>query len=178
MAWLPNLLTCLRILLTPLIIRDVLDGHCEFALWLSLIAGLSDAADGFLARRFNWSSRLGAYLDPVADKFLLTGLYISFGISGVAPPALAWLVVCRDVIILAMVGGAFALTSIRDFPPSIPGKISTLFQITGALILLGSCAEVPLTDAVVPLTTILVAAATVVSGVHYIWRATTVVRST
>src|SRR5688572_33215575 len=91
----PNLLTCVRIAMTPWIVVALVQGDCRKALWLSCIAGFTDAADGFLARRFGWSTRLGAYLDPIADKFLLTSLYVCFGIAGIVPGWIVWLVVGR-----------------------------------------------------------------------------------
>jgi cardiolipin synthase len=72
---LPNLLTCVRIALTPVIVLALLANNCRNAFWLSLFAGLTDAADGYLARRLGHETRIGAYLDPIADKVLLTALY-------------------------------------------------------------------------------------------------------
>jgi cardiolipin synthase len=169
MRWLPNVLTCVRILLTPIIVYALMGGDCVRALQLSVLAGLSDAADGFLARRFEWASRSGAYLDPIADKFLLTSLYISFGIGGLAPAEVVWIVVGRDVMILVMVAAAFLFTSIREFPPSISGKISTVIQIGAAAVILASCAA-SLPGMWVKLSLMLVIAGTVCSGIDYVHR--------
>jgi cardiolipin synthase len=177
MAWLPNLLTLLRIVLTPFIIWDVLGGQCQVALPLAMIAGLTDAADGYLARLLNASSRTGAWLDPVADKFLLIGLYLSFGYSGVVPWPLAWLVVGRDLLILAMAAVGITFTSIRDFPPTIWGKLSTVIQIAAALIFLVSCSAVPGISGLVGFAVAAVFAGTAWSGVHYVWRAAVLLRS-
>src|SRR5688572_32039723 len=129
----PNLLTCARIVLTPWIILALMYRDCREALWLSCVAGFTDGADGFLARRFGSASRLGAYLDPIADKFLLTSLYISFGILRVVPGWLVWLVVGRDVLILLMSGAGLIFTERRDYPPTLWGKLSTVLQIGGAV---------------------------------------------
>lgn len=171
MGWLPNLLTIVRIVLTPFIVRDVLDGHCSVALPFAMFAGFTDAADGYLARLLHSTSRVGAWLDPVADKFLLTGLYLSFGYGGLVPWPLVWLVVGRDVLILAMVGAGLVITSIRDFPPTIWGKLSTVLQIAGALILLSSCSSVAGVTPLVSPAIFAVFVATAWSGVHYVWRA-------
>ncbi|MDZ4800750.1 MAG: CDP-alcohol phosphatidyltransferase family protein [Bryobacteraceae bacterium] len=177
MAWLPNLLTIVRILLTPFIVRDVLDGHCGVALPFAMFAGFTDAADGYVARLLKSTSRTGAWLDPVADKFLLTGLYLSFGYGGLAPWPLVWLVVGRDALILAMVGTGLLITSIRDFPPTIWGKICTVVQIAGALILLASCSSVAGAGGLVLPALVVIFLATGWSGVHYVWRALVLLRS-
>src|SRR5688572_31459886 len=113
----PNLLTCARIVLTPWIILALMYRDCREALWLSCMAGVTDAADGFLARRFGWASRLGAYLDPIADKFLLTSLYVCFGIAEIVPHGVVALVVGRDVLILLLAVAGILFTGRRDYPP-------------------------------------------------------------
>lgn len=136
----PNLLTCVRIVLTPFIVFALVRGDCTQAFWMSLAAGFTDAADGYVARKMGESSRLGAYLDPIADKFLLTALYICFGVASLAPWWLVWLVVGRDVMILSLVAGGYFWKGIRDFPPTISGKISTLLQIATSLAVISQCA--------------------------------------
>jgi cardiolipin synthase len=158
--------------LTPWIIVALIYRDCREALWLSCVAGFTDGADGFLARRFGWKSRLGAYLDPIADKFLLTSLYISFGIAGLVPEWIVWLVVGRDALILLMAGAGLLFTNRRDYPPTLWGKISTVIQIAGAFIFLCSCAYPPLIPLSLSSAALLaVAAATAWSGGHYVWRA-------
>jgi cardiolipin synthase (CMP-forming) len=170
----PNLLTCARILLTPYIVFTLVRGDCRQALWLSCLAGATDAGDGFLARRFNWVTRIGAYLDPVADKFLLTALYICFAIAGLVNQALVWLVVGRDVLILLMASAGLLFTERRDYPPTVWGKLCTGLQIGGAVVFLSACAY---PGSVAPgfysITEGTIAAATAWSGVHYVWRAMT-----
>ena len=95
---LPNLLTCVRIALTPVIVFALIASNCRDAFWLSLFAGLTDAADGYLARRMGYETRIGAYLDPIADKVLLTALYLCFGVADLVPWWLVWLVVGRQTI--------------------------------------------------------------------------------
>jgi len=122
-------LTAARLALVPVVAAEVLGGNSGAALALTLVAGLTDGVDGFLARRYGWTSRLGAWLDPLADKALLVTLFLTLGRVGAVPWWLVVLVLARDVIILLMVGAAFAWTAIRDFPPSIWGKLSTLVQV-------------------------------------------------
>ena len=91
------------------------------------------------ARRYSWTSRLGAWLDPLADKALLVTLFVTLGMIGAFPWWLVALVLARDAVILLMAGIAFAFTAIRDFPPSIWGKLSTIVQVgacVGMLLLL------------------------------------------
>jgi cardiolipin synthase len=155
--------------LTPWIVLAILAGDCSRALWLCFLAGSSDGVDGFLARRFSWQSRVGAYLDPIADKLLLVSVYLSLGASGIVPAALVWLVVGRDVIILAMAGAGIFLTSIRDFPPTVWGKISTIVQIGTAVVLLASCVSWGPAQSVQQFAIWSAAVATAWSAVHYIW---------
>ena len=177
MQWLPNALTLLRVLLTPWIIRDVLDAHCTVALPFALVAGASDALDGYFARKFGAESRFGAWFDPLADKALLTGMYLSFGFSGLAPMWLAWIVVGRDILILAMAAAGLVFTTIRDFPPSIWGKLSTVIQIGVSLLILSSCNGTELAHRLTPWGVYAVAATAVWSGLHYVLRAVWLLRS-
>lgn len=171
MRWyrnLPNLLTCSRIALTPWIVISLMGSDCYRALWLSLIGGATDAADGFLARRFGWVTRAGAYLDPIADKLLLTSLYICFGLSGMAPVWLVWLVVGRDALILLIAALSVSLTDRREYPPTFWGKLSTTVQIVAAVVFLGSCAVPHWIPSIMKYLAIAtVAAATSISGLDY-----------
>jgi cardiolipin synthase len=170
MRQLPNLLTLVRLLLTPVIVAGLLNGQCLLPFVLSLTAGVTDAVDGALARRFGAISRAGAYLDPIADKLLLVALYVSFGLTNAVPAWLVWLVVGRDLLILLLVAAGYWLLGERSFPPSIWGKLSTLVQIVAALLILGRCLTTlpgDLYDVVV----CAVAMTTIWSGVHYSGRA-------
>lgn len=171
MRALPNLFTGIRILLTPVIIYLLLTGRCAIALPVTFFTGLTDAVDGYLARKMGAESEIGAWLDPIADKFLLTSLYVSFSAAGLAPAWLAWLVVGRDILIVGMAGSGLVLKGIRDFPPTVWGKISTVIQIGASLVLLGSCADYHFLAEISEATIWLVAAATAWSGLHYIWYA-------
>lgn len=148
-----------RFALTPFGIRAILTHNDQLALVLCLLASLSDFADGFAARLLKAETRLGAVLDPLADKFMLNALYLTLWFSrGIG---LAALVLIRDLVILA--GSAFVhyKTGRKDFPPSRWGKISTVFQMTWIVAYLGDWPGVE----VLRICTILL---TVFSGLDYI----------
>jgi cardiolipin synthase (CMP-forming) len=129
----PNLISALRLVATPALVWLMVSRHFDLALLLCIPIGLSDWADGFLARLLHSTSRLGLYLDPVADKVLLVSAFLGLGITGTIPKALVILVMARDLIILA---GVFLLWRYRgrtDFQPLLAGKISTTFQILTVL---------------------------------------------
>lgn len=172
MRQLPNLVTCIRILLTPWIVITLITGDCLRALQLSWIAGSTDFLDGLLARRMGGVSRTGAYLDPIADKILLTSLFLCFGFANLVPSWLVWLVVGRDLLILTMAGLGLLFTAVRDYPPSLSGKLCTALQILTALVIMTRCAfpdrvGTGAASAMVWATT----AVTVWSGLTYVWRA-------
>ena len=164
---LPNLFTLARLVLAPFIASDILHGHYGRAIILLFAAGFTDVIDGFLARRFEISTRVGAYFDPIADKILLSVIYVALGLAGAMPWWMVAVVFGRDLLILAMAGYGLLFTSLRKFPPSVWGKISTFFQIAAALVVMGARAGIP---APVTLALSLMLVATVVSGLHYIWR--------
>ena len=99
----PNLITLARILLVPVVVWAIASGQMLFAFLLFLAAGISDAVDGFLAKRFGMTSELGAYLDPLADKVLIVSIYVSLGITEAIPRWLVILVVSRDFMIVGAV---------------------------------------------------------------------------
>ncbi|MGI9383109.1 MAG: CDP-alcohol phosphatidyltransferase family protein [Methyloligellaceae bacterium] len=125
----PNLITVGRIFLVPLVVWLIISGNMQLAVVTFVIAGLSDALDGYLAKRYNWQTVLGAYLDPVADKALLMSIYVVLGIFGHLPVWLVIAVVSRDVIII----GAILLSWIVGRPvkvhPLYISKANTAGQI-------------------------------------------------
>jgi cardiolipin synthase len=156
----PNALCAVRLALTPFIVLRILAIDFEAALWLLAVAGITDALDGFLARRFNWTTRVGLVLDPIADKFLLGSTYLALGAVDALPWWLVALVFGRDLLLLAGTALLMLMTDRRNFPPSIWGKLSTVLQIvTGIWALI---AWVP--DLLLGLT----ALATALSGILYI----------
>jgi cardiolipin synthase (CMP-forming) len=163
MRWLPSALSVSRIFFTPPIAWAILAGEFPRAFLLCWIAGATDFFDGWAARRYGWESRTGAWLDAISDKVLLSTIYLCFARTGHAPVSLVWLILGRDVMILALAGAGLAFTPIRDFPPSIWGKISTNIQIaTAAAILAGP-------EWLKPSMLVLCAAGTAWSGLHYLF---------
>lgn len=174
---LPNALTGLRILLVPPVGLAVARDEMRAALPLLAVAALTDAADGFLARRWQAGSALGAWLDPLADKLLAATVFAGLAFSGRLPWWLAVLVLGRDLLILTFAAWALARTRIRRFPPSVWGKASTVLQFSlGIASLLDAAAPARWTGAAVRLLIPAVAAATVWSGLHYGWLAVRLLR--
>ena len=163
----PNLVTLLRLLLAPFVAADILNGNYRRAIALFFLAGLTDVIDGLLARRMGESSRVGAYLDPIADKILLSVIYVALGLAEAIPWWMVAVVFGRDILILAMAAYGLLFTKIRKFPPSVWGKLSTFFQISAALMVMCGRAGFP---APVRLAIWLMVGATVWSGIHYGWR--------
>jgi cardiolipin synthase len=172
---LPNLVTLARLVLAPFVALDILHGHYSRAIILLFIAGFTDVIDGFLARRFQISTRAGAYFDPIADKILLSVIYISLGAAGAMQWWMVAVVFGRDILILAMAVYGLLFTAVRKFPPSVWGKISTFLQIAAALVVMGARAGIP---APVTLALTLMIAGTIVSGLHYVWRGVGILRQT
>ena len=172
---LPNLFTLARLVLAPFVAADILHNRYGGAIILLFAAGFTDVIDGFLARRLKESTPVGAYFDPIADKVLLSVIYISLGLGGAIPWWMVAVVFGRDVLILAMAVYGLLFTTIRKFPPSVWGKISTFFQIAAALVVMGARAGIP---APVTLALCLMVVGTIVSGVHYVWRAVVLLRQT
>jgi cardiolipin synthase len=180
--------TLVRVVLTPFIADGILHGRPLAAFWLAMVAGFTDVIDGSLARRLGASSAAGAYLDPIADKVLLSTIYVCLALHGVIPWWFVAIVFGRDVLILAAAGIALAFTTLRKFPPSVWGKLSTFFQILAAVVWMGRdafpatglpAAGLPgLTlDSIGHLLIWISTGATVWSGVHYSWRGIQMLRT-
>jgi cardiolipin synthase (CMP-forming) len=134
----PNLITLARIMLVPVVVWAIASGEMLAAFALFLAAGLSDAVDGFLAKRFNMTSELGAYLDPLADKTLIVSIYVTLAINGVIPIWLVILVVSRDIMIVGAVMLSWVLGSPLKVKPLLVSKLNTVAQIAFACAVLGS----------------------------------------
>lgn len=120
----------------PFALRAIWDREYHWALLWCLIAGASDFLDGFLARRLRVTSPAGAYLDPMADKLLLSGVYLMLGYDRMIPWWLTAVVFGRDALMLIFFAIALLFTKVRQFPPTLWGKLSTALQIVTALIIL------------------------------------------
>ena len=127
----PNLLTLLRLLTIPFLLISILDGHFGTAFVLFLLAGLSDGFDGLLARVLEQRTRLGLYLDPIADKILMSSLFVVLTHVHLIPRYVTALVFGRDIGILSIASLLFFTDAARDFRPTILGKLSTVVQILG-----------------------------------------------
>ncbi len=134
----PNLLTLVRLFVLPFLVIAILDGHWNMAFGLILFAGLSDGFDGLVARWLNQSTTLGLYLDPIADKLLLSTLFIVLTAVGDIPRYVTVLVFSRDFGILLIATLLFATHTLRDFRPSFLGKVNTFLQIITVGSIMGS----------------------------------------
>lgn len=136
LVYLPNIITVLRLFLVPVIIWMIVANQLLAAFVVFLFAGLTDALDGFLARRFNWQTELGAYLDPAADKALLMGVYAVLGFYNHLPAWLVILVVSRDLLIIGAVMLSWLLNRTVAVHPLMISKINTTMQIGLAVLVL------------------------------------------
>jgi cardiolipin synthase len=161
--YLPNLLTILRVWMLPFIAMKILGGDYRQAFYILLLAGFTDALDGYLARRFHWESEIGAMIDPIADKLLLSVTFIMLGLVDLVPGWLVWIVIGRDLLLLAATGCVMAFTPLRGFPPSPIGKASTALQLLTVAAVLLSVPPVWLTGLF-----FVVAALAIASGGQYL----------
>jgi cardiolipin synthase len=169
LSWLPNAISLMRIALVAPILMLILDGGFALALVLFFVAGFSDGIDGYLAKRFDWHTRLGALLDPVADKLLVAGTFVTLAYTQHIPLWLAVVVILRDVIII---GGAMAYNFIVgpvQGEPTRISKLNTALQLLFLLVVLSRAGfgwpdEISITvlGAAVLITV-------VISGVDYVW---------
>jgi cardiolipin synthase len=162
----PNLLTLLRILLTPLLIWFLLDRRLTHALGIFLLAGLTDGLDGLIARVFHQKSRLGAYLDPLADKLLLVSSFLLLGRLGEIPSWLVVITVSRDAIILMGIT-VLLLNQVKlEIKPSGVSKLTTLAQLLTVFLVLSS-AVVPVASWILAMLFAVTAVLSIASGIHY-----------
>jgi cardiolipin synthase len=170
----PNLISLSRIILVAPFLWALQRGNLVWALVVVLVAGLTDALDGFIARVTHQQSALGAYLDPIADKLLLVSAYVALAVPGFHPGLkmpfwVAVLVLSRDVLILSSAVGLYLAIGERDFPPTKVSKVNTVFQVGGVLLVLLTGLFPSLSKASEILLYV-VAATTIVSGVDYVVR--------
>jgi len=132
----PNQLTLLRMVFVPFIVIHLVDGHYLWALIVFVIAGFSDGLDGLLARTLHQQTLLGQYLDPIADKLLLSTIFLVLSILHKIPWKYTVVVFSRDISILAASAVLFAIAGLRNFRPSIFGKANTVSQIAAVFFVL------------------------------------------
>lgn len=171
---LPNLITLIRILLIPLFIILLLYGYNSYALLVFIVAGLSDALDGFIARTWNLKTRLGAFLDPVADKLLLLSAFITLVLLNKIPLWIMIIIIGRDIIlgITGLILLNFVEIHSYRIRPSILGKITTVLQILTILLVL-----VEEKGALFSMILWATVFATVASGLHYVYRESRIFRA-
>lgn len=167
--WLPTAITLARLIIVPVTVYLILQDRHGAAFWLFVLAGVSDALDGFLARAFNASSRIGAFLDPIADKALVVAVFVTLGWLGSVPLWLVFLVVFRDILI---VGGALlyhTLTHALRMEPLWISKINTTAQLLLAGLILAHLGLGVFAPDVARIGMYIVAALTFLSGANYVW---------
>ena len=134
----PNIITLGRILLVPVIVWAIASNQMAIAFAIFIVAGVSDAVDGFLAKRFNMASELGALLDPLADKALLVSIYIALGTWGAVPGWIVILVVSRDIMIVAAVIVSWLVGKPIPMKPLMVSKLNTVAQVAFAALVLAA----------------------------------------
>jgi cardiolipin synthase len=166
----PNQLTMLRMVFVPFIVIELVEGRYFRALLLFVIAGFSDGLDGLLARKLDQQTLLGQYLDPIADKLLLSTMFLVLSILHKIPWKFTVLVFSRDISILAASAVLFAIAGLRNFQPSIFGKANTFSQIAAVFFVMLFCLRperwIWITRTVFLRATF---AFTIVSALHYVF---------
>jgi len=181
---LPNFLTVLRMVMIPVFVSLLFYGRFGAALAVFVLAGITDALDGFLARQFNQKSQVGTILDPIADKLLLVTSFVVLSLPAIYMqpvsrhlPIPFWVtavVLSRDVFIIVGSITINIVTGFRRFRPSLPGKITTVIQILAVLLVLVCSRETYLSGYILPTTYMIVAASSIFSGVHYAFHASSI----
>lgn len=164
----PNLITIARLIMVPFVIVMILQGQWIPALVLFVVAGVSDAVDGFIARHFDMKSEFGAYIDPIADKSLLVSIYITLAIVGAIPSWLAIVVVSRDAMIVGAVLLSWIMARPVEIRPLLVSKLNTGAQIAFAAFALAANAFVLNLGGVEEAAMWIVAALTIASAGAYL----------
>lgn len=165
----PNTLTFARIVSVPLLIWLIIDQDFFAAFVVFMLAGISDAADGYLAKRYGWRTELGAYLDPIADKALLVSIYVALGAAGHLPVWLVIAVVSRDVLIVGAVVLAWMMSRPVKVKPLVVSKVNTFAQISLAGLALAKLGLGLGLDGVVNVLIWVTGSLTILSAVAYFW---------
>ena len=169
LRWLPNAISIMRILLIAPILLYIVNERYDLALLLFFIAGFSDGVDGFLAKRFDWHTRIGALLDPIADKLLVGGTFITLVFTGLIPAWLAAMVIVRDVVI---VGGATAYNFLIrpvEGEPTRNSKLNTALQLLFIVFVLSRAGFDWPDQITITVIGAGVVVTIVVSGIDYVW---------
>lgn len=164
----PNLITILRFVLVPAVVLAMLQASWDWAFAGFLVAGISDGVDGFVARRFDQQSRLGAYLDPMADKLLLVSVFVVMGFIGQLPLWLVITMVSRDALIVCAVLLSSVMAHPVEMKPLFVSKANTAIQIVLASVVLGELALSVHLDPLRPVLILLSGVLTVASAAAYL----------
>jgi cardiolipin synthase len=170
LSWLPNGICVARIVLVAPIAYALLRGRYELTLALFALAAVSDAADGWLAKTFGWTSELGKALDPVADKLLLVTVFVTLAAIALVPWWLAAIAVLRDVVIAGGATAYYRLFGRLDGGPSLVSKLNTGLQVTFVVVVIANAAWHAVPDPLVVAIGAATFVATVVSGLDYVLR--------
>ena len=165
---LPNVLTLIRMLITPLFIICLIKGAYQMALLIFTLAGVTDALDGLLARILNQKTALGAFLDPIADKLILVSAFVTLAVQRMIPAWLAVVVISRDVLIIIGIVILEVLRVNYKIQPSMVSKCTTVAQLATIFLLLLSIQTTALEHALLPVYW-LTTALSIASGLHYVY---------
>jgi cardiolipin synthase len=166
---LPNIITFIRFLLLPPVVLLLLNHRYDAALLVFAVAGFSDALDGYLAKRFHWTSRLGALLDPLADKLMLVSAFVTLAWLGLIPPWLVGLIILRDVVIVTGAIVYHMRIEKLEAAPSVVSKLNTFAQILLILAVMFSQAVRHLPSFWMDVLIYTVLVTTLWSGFDYVW---------
>jgi len=167
----PNSLTVFRLVLAPFVFGEIVSRHLGLALALFVVAAITDFLDGWIARHWNLRTKFGALLNPIADKLLMSGIFVAFWRADMVPWWLMAVVLGRDVYILLAVIVCRLRTSIREFPPSGWGKASTVAQIVFSIAVISQdVIHVSFVEYPIAVFGGLVLSLAIASGVDYTWR--------
>ncbi|MCH9693690.1 MAG: CDP-alcohol phosphatidyltransferase family protein [Gammaproteobacteria bacterium] len=168
LIWIPNAISCMRIVLVAPILLLILNNSFGWALALFCLAGFSDGIDGYLAKRYNWHTRLGALLDPLADKLLVAGTFITLAYTQDIPLWLAAAVILRDVIIVAGAAAYNFLVKPVQGEPTRISKLNTTLQLLFLVFVLGRAGFGWPEEISITVLGAAVLATVVISGVDYV----------
>lgn len=167
--YIPNILSCLRLALLVPVVWTLLAKHYELAFYFFIAAGLSDGIDGFLARRYDWKTHFGAFIDPLADKVLLIFTFFTLAWLNQIPLWLVIMMISRDLIIMAGVLGLYVRYGKVDFVPTMISKITTVSQVSFAFLLLFNLAYTTLPHVLYVSLMVIVICSTLWSLIDYVW---------
>ena len=169
LRWLPNAISLFRIALVAPILVLIVDGRFDLALILFFVAGFSDGVDGYLAKRFNWHTRLGALLDPIADKLLVAGTFLILVYTGHVPLWLTAIVILRDVVILGGAAAYAVFVGPIEGEPTRISKLNTALELSFILFVLSRAAFGWPAEVAITVAGAAVLVTVVISGIDYVW---------